>query len=302
MSSAQQINDFTIELGQGSELGLAVALAAMMFSVALNLSPSSFSFLRTNPRSFLVGLFAQLIALPCLTLILCYVIAPMPSVALGMILIACCPGGNVSNMLVLLARGNAALSVSLTAFSSVSAAFITPIAIIFWSGYYPPTAKLLTTIEFDKFTFLIQTATVLGLPLLFGILCNVHLPRIAQLIRKPLVTLSSGLLLLIVIGGAVQYWHAFLSIGTGLLIIVAFHNSAAFLLGNTIARVARVGSADRRALSFEVGIQNAGLGIVILLTQLGGLGGALVVAGLWGTWHIIAGLVLVALFRLNPKL
>ena len=131
MSSAQQIDDFTIELGQGSELGLALALAAMMFSVALTLTPSSFGFLRTNPRAFLVGLFAQLVALPCLTLILCYLIAHMPSVALGMILIACCPGGNVSNMLVLLARGNAALSVSLTACSSVSAAFVTPIAITF---------------------------------------------------------------------------------------------------------------------------------------------------------------------------
>ena len=109
-------------------------------------------------------------------------------------------------------------------------------------------------------------------------------------------------MLLIVIGGAVQYWQTFLSIGTGLLVIVVFHNSAAFLLGNIIARLARLGAADRRALSFEVGIQNAGLGIVILLTQLGGLGGALVVVGLWGTWHIIAGLVLVALFRLNPKL
>ncbi len=302
MTSAQQIDDFTIELGQSSEIGLALALAAMMFSVALNLAPSSFKFLRTNPRSFLFGLFAQLVALPCLTLILCYLIAPMPSVALGMILISCCPGGNVSNMLVLLARGNAALSVSLTAFSSVSAAFITPVAIIFWSAHYPPTAELLTTIELDKLSFLIQTATVLGLPLLLGILCNVHFPRIAELIRKPLVALSSGLLLLIVIGGAVQYWQTFLSIGTGLLMIVALHNSAAFLLGNIIARLAQLGVADRRALSFEVGIQNAGLGIVILLTQLGGLGGALVVAGLWGTWHIIAGLVLVALFRLNPKL
>ncbi len=302
MSSAQQIDDFTIELGQSSELGLALALAAMMFSVALNLAPSSFGFLRTNPRAFLLGLFAQLVALPCLTLVLCYLIAPMPSVALGMILIACCPGGNVSNMLVLLSRGNAALSVSLTAFSSVSAAFVTPIAILFWSSYYPPTAELLTTIELDKLSFLIQTATVLGLPLLLGILCNVRFPNIAAVIRKPLVVFSSALLLLIVIGGAIQYWQTFLSIGTGLLVIVVLHNSAAFLLGNTIARLARLGSADRRALSFEVGIQNAGLGIVILLTQLGGLGGAFIVAGLWGTWHIIAGLVLVALFRLNPKL
>jgi len=302
VSSQTLIDDFTIELSKGSELGLALALAAMMFSVALGLTPSSFRFLRTKPRAFFVGVFSQLIALPCLALVLCYLLNPMPSVALGMILISCCPGGNVSNMLVLLARGNVALSISLTACSSVSAAFITPIAILFWSGLYAPTAELLTAIEFDKLTFLLQTATVLGLPLVLGILCNVYWPKYAELIRKPLVVLSSAWLLIIVISGAVQYWQAFLSIGTGLLLIIAFHNVAAFTLGNTIARLASLDVADRRALSFEVGIQNAGLGIVILLTQLGGLGGALIVAGLWGTWHIIAGLILAALFKLYPKL
>ncbi|MFT6407222.1 MAG: BASS family bile acid:Na+ symporter [Arenicella sp.] len=302
MLESQLIDDFTLELGQGSEIGLALSLATMMFSVALGLKPSSFAFLRSAPRPFLIGIAGQLIALPILTIVLCILIQPMPSVALGMILIACCPGGNVSNMLVLLARGNAALSVSLTATSSLAAAFITPIAILFWSGLYPPTAELLTRIEFDATSFLIQTSIILALPLVVGVAVNVYAPRIANAIRRPLVLLSTASLLLLIVIGAARYWSAFVSIGVGLIGVVALHNALAFTVGNVIGRIGGVTVADRRALTYEVGIQNSGLGIVILLTQMGGLGGAAVVAGLWGTWHIIAGLTLVIVFRLADKL
>ncbi|MGK0375751.1 MAG: BASS family bile acid:Na+ symporter [Arenicella sp.] len=302
MLEPQQIDDFTLELGQGSEIGLALALASMMFSVALGLRPSSFSFLRSAPRAFLIGIAGQLLALPMLTVGLCMLLKPMPSVALGMILIACCPGGNVSNMLVLLARGNAALSVSLTATSSIAAAFITPVAVLFWSGLYPPTAQLLTSIDFDAISFLLQTSIILALPLVIGIAVNVYAPRFANVIRQPLVLLSSITLLALIVVGAARYWSAFVSIGVGLIGLVILHNALAFSVGNIIARLGRLNIADRRALTYEVGIQNAGLGIVILLTQMGGLGGAALVAGLWGTWHIIAGLILVIAFRTADKL
>ncbi len=301
MLDPQQVDDFTLELGRGSEIGLALSLATMMFSVALGLRPASFGFLRSAPRAFMIGVSGQLIALPILTIGLCLLIQPMPSVALGMILISCCPGGNVSNMLVLLARGNAALSVSLTATSSIAAAFITPVAVLFWSGLYPPTAELLTRIDFDAISFLIQTAIILALPLVLGVACNVYLTKLATLIRRPLVVLSTALLIVIIVSGSARYWDAFVSIGVGLIGLVALHNACAFALGNGLARLGRVSLADRRALTYEVGIQNAGLGIVILLTQMGGLGGAAVVAGLWGSWHIIAGLVLVMIFRTTDK-
>ena len=297
MQRAQSIDDFTLELSRSSELSLALILAAMMFSVALSLRPSSFTFLRSSPRSFFVGISAQLVALPLLTVLICYLFEPSPSIALGMIVVSCCPGGNVSNILVLLARGNAALSVSLTTGSSLVAAFITPFAILLWSGIYPPTAKLLTSIEFDTFKFLVQTTVILALPLLLGILVNVCFPRFADLVRKPLVMLSSTLLLVIVFAGAAQYWATFIAIGLTVFSLVIAHNFAAFSLGFTFGLLARLTPSDRRALTFEVGIQNSSLGIVILLTQLGGLGGALAVVCLWGVWHIVAGLILVAAFR-----
>ncbi len=295
------LENFTLELGRSSEIGLGVALAMMMFAVALGLRPAHFEFFKNSPRVFVAGLVGQLLVLPVLTLALCFLLAPPTSVALGMILIACCPGGNVSNLLVLMARGNAALSVSLTATSSIAAAFITPLAIVFWCGLYPPTASLLTEIEFDRTDFLIQTAIVLALPLVLGMLLAVSLPDLAARIRKPLVLLGGGGLLAIIALGTWKYLEQFLTIGVGLIGLVLLHNACAFLAGNGVARLVRAGRSSSIAITYEVGIQNTGLGIVILLTQLGGLGGAAAVAGLWGIWHIIAGLLLVLIFRASSK-
>lgn len=293
----QEIDQFQLELGSGSEIGMMLVLAVMMFSVALSLRVQHFAFFRTHPSLYFSGVAAQLIGLPLVTLTLCYLLQPLPSVALGMILISCCPGGNVSNLLVLLARGNTALSVSLTATSSLAAAVITPLAIVFWCSLYPPTAQLLTEIDFDKGSFLIQTTLILAVPLILGMLLARWFNSFAQRIQKPLVVLSSLGLLLIIIGASIKYIDQFIILGVGLFGLVLIHNACAYLTGFTAARLVRADGPSTRALTFEVGIQNSGLGIVILLTQLGGLGGAAAVAGLWGTWHIVAGLTLVYFFR-----
>lgn len=294
------IDDFTLELGQGSELGMMVILGLMMFSVALGLRAEHFRFFRDQPLIYFGGVASQLIGLPLITLGLCLLLQPTPSVALGMILIACCPGGNVSNLLVVLARGNAALSVSLTATSSLSAAFVTPLSIVFWCSLYAPTSHLLTEINFDTVSFFKQTSFVLVLPIFAGMATIRFWPKLAAHCRVPLIAISGIGLLIIICGTFVKYSDQFMSVGLPLIGLVAVHNAVAFLLGYLTAMITRADVQSLRALTFEVGIQNSGLGIVILLTQLGGLGGAAAVAGLWGFWHILAGLILVALFRKHP--
>lgn len=291
------LDRFQLELGQASEIGMALTLATMMFSVALGLKAEHFRFFKTQPKIYFAGVIAQILVLPLFTLGLCYLLNPSPTVALGMILIACCPGGNVSNLLVLLAHGNTALSVSLTATSSVAAAFITPISIIFWCSQYPPTASLLTQVDFNPTSFLIQTSIILALPLLLGMSLSAILPALAKKLQAPLVTLSSIGLLVIIVTSCIKYIDQFMLLGLSLFGLVILHNACGFAIGYTTARLVSADIASTRALTFEVGIQNAGLGIVILLTQLGGMGGAAAVAGLWGVWHVIAGLLLVSLFR-----
>ena len=292
-----QLDSFKLELGQSSEIAMALTLATMMFSVALGLRAEHFAFFQTQPRIYFGGVFAQLVMLPLVTLLLCFVFEPSPTIALGMILISCCPGGNVSNLLVLLARGNTALSVSLTATSSVAAAFITPISILFWSALYPPTNELLTRISFNAGDFLVQTSVILALPLFVGMAVAHWLPRIAGAIQRPLVFVSSLGLLAIIVTTTARYLDQFSLIGWTFYALIVFHNGVAFALGFITAKIVRADRPSTRALTFEVGIQNSGLGIVILLTQLGGMGGAAAVAGLWGIWHIVAGLILVSVFR-----
>ncbi len=291
------IDDFQLDLGSTSEIGMAVVLAVMMFAVALSLKPSSFAFFRTEPRVYLSGVLSQIIGLPILTLALCFLLSPHPSVALGMILISCCPGGNTSNLIALFGRANTALSVSLTATSSVFAAFLTPLSILFWSGLYPPTRELLTQIDIDVVSFLIQTLVILALPLLMGMTVRHLAPKVADVLQTPLAVISGLALLAIILIASLRLYPVFLALGLGLFGLVILHNFCAFTLGNLAARIVKADQASRRALTIEVGIQNSGLGIVILLTQLNGLGGAAAVAGLWGVWHLIGGGLLAFMWR-----
>ena len=298
---AELLDSITLELGGGSELALQLILSLMMFAVALGLRTEHFRFFKDNPKIYLAGVFAQIIGLPVLTLLICYVVNPPPSVALGMILIACCPGGNTSNLLALFGRANTALSVSLTATSSLAAAFITPISIIFWSQLYAPTQSLLTDINLDKASFLQNTLMILALPIIIGMFMARFAPSLSAKLQKPLSAIAGLGLIAIIVGACLQYIPVFFQLGITIFTLVIAHNGLAFLMGYLSGVISGADKPSRRALTFEVGIQNSGLGIVILLTQLGGLGGAGVVAGLWGTWHIIAGLILVGLFRLNDR-
>ncbi len=299
--NAVDIDSIQLDLGTSSEVAMMLMLSLMMFAVALGLRKEHFAFFKSNPKVYFAGVLAQTVGLPALTVLLCMIVKPQPSIALGMILIACCPGGNTSNLLALFGRADTALSVSLTATSSVAAAILTPVSILFWSGLYPPTAALLTEINLDTVSFLIQTLIILALPLFLGMGLGALAPTIAAKLQKPLAAIAGLGLALIIIGALIKFGPILFEIGLWILGLVILHNGLAFLLGFLSGIAAKANTRQRRALTFEVGIQNSGLGIVILLTQLGGLGGAAAIAGLWGTWHIVGGLMLVALFQFNDK-
>jgi len=168
---AELLDSITLDLGGGSEWALALILSLMMFAVALGLRTEHFRFFKENPKIYFAGVLAQIIGLPALTLLICYVVNPPASV---------------------FGRANTALSVSLTATSSLTAAFITPISIIFWCGLYPPTQSLLTEINLDKWEFLQNTLLILALPLLLGMLLARFAPALSIKLQKPLSSFSSA--------------------------------------------------------------------------------------------------------------
>jgi BASS family bile acid:Na+ symporter len=235
--------------------------------------------------------------LPLLTFVIISVIELPASIALGMIVVACCPGGAVSNLFTFLARGNVAYSVSLTATSSVLAALLTPASILFWSNLHGPTSKLLKTIEVSPVLFLVQTTVMLIVPLVFGMLFAARVPAIAEKIRRRTALLGASVLGAVVIYGSIYFYPVLFPALPLLGTVAVAHNAAAFLLGAAVAYMLRATKADGRALTFEVGIQNSGLAIVIIVGQLKGLGGAAAIAAVWGVWHLIAGGFIVTVLR-----
>ena len=295
------LDALTITLSTTNQLILAGALVTMMFALSLSLSPSNFSFLRSHPKLFWGGLGAQLIALPIVTILVAMLLQPAPSIALGMIVVAACPGGNVSNLMTYAARGDTAYSVSLTAGSSIIATLWTPAAILFWSGLYPPTAQLLETIDFNRVAFVLQTTLMLAVPLALGMTARWYRPDIAEKIRNPLALFGAGALGMVIIVGTIDFWPILVGAFATIMIPVIAHNTAAFGLGLLTGQILTKAQAQRRALTFEIGIQNTGLAIVLLLAQLKGLGGAAAIAAVWGVWHFFSGGAMIAFYRHRDK-
>ncbi len=300
MSSAP-FDNFQLELSAQSQSLLALALFGIMLSVALNLKPEHFRAIAKQPKVFVSGVSAQILGLPLLTYCLCMALNPHPSLALGMLIVACCPGGNVSNLFSMMGGGNSALSVAMTATSSLFAAFLAPATILFWTSLYSPTAELLDSIDLDVAKFLMQTFVLLAIPLMIGMIFRHFYPNIAERIYKPVSLAAFFLLLAIIAAGTFKQWNDFMNLGIWVVGLAVLHNALAFLIGNMAARLASADVPSRRAITIEVGIQNSGLAIIILLTQLSGFGGAAAIIVIWGTWHIVAGLTLVAIFKRQDR-
>ncbi|XBQ16615.1 MAG: bile acid:sodium symporter family protein [Oceanicaulis sp.] len=286
-----------IELAPGGSVILPAVLAMVMFSVALSLRVSDFAFLKAEPVRFLGAAAAQMVLLPAATLALIQVIDPVPSIALGMIVVACCPGGNVSNFFAHLARGDTALSVSLTATSSLLAALATPVSIVLWTSLYAPADALVDQINVSPLPFIAQTMILLAVPLVAGMAVAARFPKTAARIRPALMAAALLGILGMVLGGLGANWALLTATAGTVFTIAVIHNAMAFGVGAVSGRLIGFSAPRRRALTFEVGIQNAGLGLVILLSQFDGLGGAAAIVGMWSIWHLVAGLGLAGAFR-----
>jgi len=297
VTSISHLDSLRIVLDPVGQTFIAGALFLIMLGVSLGLKTSDFAFLKTDPKIFFTGMVTQLLGLPLLTLALIYGLSPPPSIALGMIVVASCPGGTVSNMLVYFGKGDVAFSISLTATSSLFAAFLTPVSILFWSGLYGPTSALLDTIDYSPIAFILQIAALLALPLFLGLFVSRSFPNWTEKWNSRVANLGATLLLAAVIYGTLQFFPVLVSSLHLLLPVTILHNASAFALGALAAYFVRTSKPRQRTLVFEVGIQNSGLALVILLSQLEGIGGATAIAAIWGIWHLIGGGALVYWFR-----
>ncbi len=285
-----------------SLLIMNITIAFIMFGVALQIKPENFKLVLKEPKSLVLGIFSQFLALPALTFLLIYFIKPTPTVALGMILVAACPGGNVSNFMSALAKGNVALSISLTAFSTISAIFMTPVNFAFWGKLYSETSNMVIPIEIDFFEILRTVMLLLGLPVALGIWFSKTFSAIAQKIVKPIKTFSMVFFLAFIVFAFMGNVDFFMSYIHLILFIVLAHNALALITGFIIGTLGRTPRPDRRSITIETGIQNSGLGLVLIFNPrlFDGLGGMAFIAAWWGIWHIISGLTLSFLWSKRP--
>lgn len=271
---------------------LNAILAVVMFSIALDLKPSDFRALMRAPKALLTGMFSQFLLLPALTYLMLLVTNPRPSIALGLILVAACPGGNISNFITHRAGGNAALSVSMTGIATLAAILFTPLNVAFWGNLYAPTRALLRQTTLDPVSIAITVFFMLVLPLILGIVLNTQRPALAARIRKPMQWLSMAIFIGFIVLALAANWSFFLGYVAAVAGLVVLHNGLALSGGYLAATAMRLSDYDRRAITIETGIQNSGLGLVLIFAFFGGLGGMAVAAAFWGIWHAISGLAL----------
>jgi len=273
--------------------GIAIingAIGLMMLGVALELSFEDFKRIIASPKAPALGLAAQFILLPAFTFLLVMALDPYPSIGLGMMLVAACPGGNLSNIITYLSQGNSAVSISMTAVSTVVAIFMTPLNISFWGRLNPATEPILRRVSLDPVDVFITVFIILGIPLATGMSISRYLPGLAGKVRKPFKIFSLVFFILIVCGALAANWQHFLSY-VGIVIFAVFlHNGLALNIGYWSARFFGLPEPDCRAVCVEVGIQNSALGLILVFNFFEGLGGMAILVAWWGIWHIISGL------------
>ncbi|KAB2866427.1 MAG: bile acid:sodium symporter family protein [Bacteroidales bacterium] len=295
------IDSVRLNFSEGGLLFMNITLAFIMFGVAMEIRIEHFKNIINYPKTFLLGFGAQFVVLPAMTFLLVLALNPPPSVAMGMILIASCPGGNISNFISSLAKANVALSVSLTAAATLSATLLTPLNFALYGGLYTAYSEkalhLNIPIEIDFFQMAQTVFILLGLPLILGMWVGNKYPDFTAKYIKPIKIGSIILYLSFVFGALYANLEYMGSVVVPIGIIVLLLNAQTLFSGYIVGTIAKVARADRRTISIETGIQNSGLALILIFNPklFDGNGGMAFMAAWWGIWQMISGLVLAAI-------
>ncbi len=279
------------------QLLLSTVLATMVFAVALELRTEDFARVFRTPRAVVAGLVPQFVLLPVGTWLATLALDLPPNTEAAMILVACCPGGSLSNVVTHFGRGNTALSVSISAVAALMALLLTPLNFTWMVSTNPATAGWLRTLDIDASAIWWSLLALLALPMVLGLAVTRRMPVLAERIRKPLASFSLLALLAFIVLGLVKERHLLTAQLLPQLMVVVLHNAAGLGLGWLAASAFRVAEADRRAITIEGGMQNSGLALGIIAVQFHADLGMVIIASLWGIWHIVSGMSLATLWR-----
>lgn len=299
--AAGDIDDVRLNFSPSSLILLNVVLAFLMFGIALDTTVDDFRAVAHMPKAMAVGIGAQFILLPAITFGISVLLGFSASISLGMILVACCPPGAISNVLTYRAKGDVALSVSMTAIANLMAIFLMAINISFWAGIHPEASKILESINVSTLDLLVDLALILGVPFGIGMTVAHRYPgfvvRALPWVRRFSLLALLAFILIAFVSNLDAFWNHIPIVALAVFI----HDTLALSLGYGIGAAFRLPERSRRAITYEVGVRNTGLGLGIVFTFFDGLGGMAMVAGWWGIWDIMAGLLLAGWFARRTR-
>jgi len=275
---------------------LSLALGMIMLAMGLTLSFDDYRGLARMPRALLAGVALQFLVMPLSGFAVAKVLGLEPGLAVGLILVACCPGGTASNIVTYIARGHVALSVAMTMASTLAAVVLTPLLTGWLAGAY---------VEIDRLNLLVQMVSVVLVPVVAGTLLNRMFPRAAERVNAvlPLVAI---MLVILIVGGIVGGSKAQIMEHAGVLLLATFLlHALGFGLGYVLARLLGLGEIEARTISIEVGMQNSGLGSGLAKTpafaaQFADVAQAAlapVPAAISAVWHVVIGSLLAGVWR-----
>lgn len=279
---------------------LNICLAFIMFGVALDLRIDNFRDLIRRPKAPVVGLIAQLVLLPLLTIGLIFLFQPSPSIALGMLLLSACPGGNVSNFAVHLAKGNTALSVLMTSVSTLGAVVITPLYFTLLAPVVPGSEGLQNDIYVPPFSMVGTIVQLILVPLLIGMGLHARFPKTTARLKKPVRIMSLAIFIGFILFALYANYDNIVNYLHIVFYLVVIHNAVALFTGYQWAMRNGLPQADARAISIETGIQNSGLALILIFNFFNGLGGMAMIAAFWGVWHLISAFTVAMWWQFRP--
>lgn len=265
-------------------------LGAIMFGMGLTLSPQDFKVVLSRPRDILIGCLTQFTVMPLLALGLTWAFALPKELAIGVILVGCCPGGTASNVITYLAKGDLALSVGMTAASTLLAPLLTPLLVWTLAG---------TMVDVDTMGMLLSIVYVVIAPIVCGLLCQQFLPALTRHLTPYLPAFSSVVIALVV--GIVVSHNASRLLTAGLVVVavVMIHNLLGLAIGFVVGRLLKLQKPKCVALSIEVGMQNSGLAASLAVLHFAAYPLAAIPGAVFSVWHNISGALAAKLYSLK---
>ena len=262
-------------------------LGVIMFGMGLTLSPQDFRIVFSRPKDIIIGCLAQFTIMPLLALGLSWAFALPKELALGVILVGCCPGGTASNVITYLAKGDLALSVGMTATSTLLAPLLTPLLVLMLAG---------TMVEVDTIGMLLSIVYVVIAPIAVGLIFQRYLPKFTKEI-VPYLPAFSSIAIALVVGIIVAHNADRLLVGGMIVVlVVVLHNLCGLSLGYVIGRLLGLAEPKKRAISIEVGMQNSGLASSLATLHFAAFPLATIPGAIFSVWHNISGALVARIY------